>query len=364
VIPEMNVGLFAGGLDATLAARVLPLNSCLREFGVNCNITLPIDWQPLVGCKLGNVLSTAFTHSLSSYVNVLRDFPDIVIIGRTSTPQIYLLQKLLKHRNTKVVFDLNDALFLLTSRFCGTNLRSGSFCLERIIKNADFVTVNGHYLLKYVQEFNQNSAILHDVVDVNLFVPSPKRVTNKITIGWHGNPRVHYENLRMLLKPLEKLGYNYDVKLKLVSYLGDIKIKQMFKSLEKTMDVDYGLDHWVPMTQYHQLLSDIDIMVAPLQKTAWYEGKSALRVGLGMAMGIPVVASPVGEQKYVVEQGVNGFLAKNENEWVTYISTLMEDDYLRKEMGIKGRKTAEQKLSVNACGKKLFNIFQNLMHCS
>jgi len=29
------------------------------------------------------------------------------------------------------------------------------------------------------------------------------------------------------------------------------------------------------------------------------ETARALRVGVGMAMGIPVVASPVGEQKYV-----------------------------------------------------------------
>ena len=357
----MKIDMFAGGLDATLTARILPLASGLKKFNVECNIIPPIDWQSFVKCKLGNILSVAFTHHFNRYVDVLSDPSDVVIIGRTSTPQMYLLQKLLKSRNTKVIFDLNDALFLPNGRLFGVNIRPGSFCLEGVVKNADFVTVNGHYLLKYVQSLNQNSALIHDPVDVDLFVPKSKSRSNEITIGWHGNPRMHYKNLQMLIKPLEKIAHKYDIKFKVVSYLGDLKVKQMFRTLEKVVEVDYGLDHWVPLAKYSQLLSDFDIMVAPLQKTLWYEGKSALRVGIGMAMGLPVVASPVGEQKYVLRHGINGFLAKGEEEWYNYLKMLIEDSNLRDSMGKSGRETAEKELSSLVCGKKLFDIIKELL---
>ena len=82
---------------------------------------------------------------------------------------------------------------------------------------------------------------------------------------------------------------------------------------------------------------------------------------MGMAMGIPVVASPVGEQKYIIKHGVNGFLVHNEVEWVKYLSLLIEDEEMRRNMGKQGRITAERELSVYACGRKLFNIIRKVL---
>jgi glycosyltransferase involved in cell wall biosynthesis len=80
-----------------------------------------------------------------------------------------------------------------------------------------------------------------------------------------------------------------------------------------------------------------------------------------MAMGIPVVASPVGEQKYVVKHGVNGFFAKNEEEWYNYLKMLIEDDDLRRRMGREARKTAEKELSLEVNGKKLYKIIKRIV---
>jgi glycosyltransferase involved in cell wall biosynthesis len=126
------------------------------------------------------------------------------------------------------------------------------------------------------------------------------------------------------------------------------------------MEVDYGLKSWVPLPEFAKLMSDFDIMVAPLQKTWWYKGKSILRVGIGMALGIPVVASAVGEQKYVIKHGINGYLAKHEEDWYNYLKILIEDESLRESMGREGRRTAENLFSLDACGRKLFNIINTL----
>ncbi|RLE46389.1 MAG: hypothetical protein DRJ31_10075 [Candidatus Methanomethylicota archaeon] len=81
---------------------------------------------------------------------------------------------------------------------------------------------------------------------------------------------------------------------------------------------------------------------------------------MGMAMGIPVVASPVGEQKYVVKHGVSGFLARNEDEWYNYLRMLIEDENLRRRVGREGRKTAERELSLEVNGEKLYKIIKTV----
>lgn len=356
----MKTHIFAGGLDATFKARILPLAEVLQKYNIECKVIPPIAWHSIAKSKLGNVLSVVLTHPLEEYISVLSGSPDVAIVGRISTPQMYLLLRFLKRKGVKIIFDLDDALFLRTGKIFGLTVRPGSFFLEKIVKYSDAVTVNGHYLLEYVRCFNKNVALIHDPIDTEFFSPKTRNNCGNVTIGWEGVPCHHYENLGLLKEPLMKLAKKYDVRFKIVSYLGDSRVKKMFSELEELMDIDYGSKRWVSMNKLPELLSDFDIMVAPLQKTSWYEGKSALRVGLGMAMGIPVVASPVGEQKYIVKHGVNGFLAKNEEEWYHYLKLLIEDDKLRREIGQKGRETADKELSLDICGKKLFSILEAL----
>ncbi|MCJ7770412.1 glycosyltransferase family 4 protein [Candidatus Bathyarchaeota archaeon] len=357
----MRVNVFAGGFEAHLSVRILPLMAALEKFGVLCKVIRPIDWHSTRETKLRNALSVAVTHSPSEYAETLRNPPNVAIFGRISTPQIYLLQKLLRSKGVKIVYDMDDALFLPTSSFLGVRVRPGLFCLEDMIRDADFVTVNGHYLLDFAKPFNGNATIIHDPVDTELFHPSERKQSKKVTIGWEGSASSHYGNLAMLVKPLKMLSEDYDICFKIVSYLGDMRVKQLFRELEDSLEVDYGLERWVPLREYSELLSDFDIMVAPLMNSTWYEGKSAFRVGIGMAMGIPVVASPVGEQRYVVKHGTNGYLAKNEEEFYMYLRNLIKNCELRREIGKKGRETAENELSSAINGKRLFEILRSLV---
>ena len=214
--------------------------------------------------------------------------------------------------------------------------------IEKILKAADFITVNGNFLLQYVKIFNEKSAIIPDPIDLKLFSNMPKRKQSITTIGWEGNGHVHYENLSLLVKPLEKIAERHDFRFKMVSYLGDLRIKQMFNKLERKAEVDYGPANWQPANDFITSISDFEIMVSPLQKTFWCEGKSALRVGLGMALGIPVVASPIGEQKYIIQNSVSGFFAQDEDAWSNYLEMLLNDENLTETMGARGKEIAEE----------------------
>jgi glycosyltransferase involved in cell wall biosynthesis len=88
-------------------------------------------------------------------------------------------------------------------------------------------------------------------------------------------------------------------------------------------------------------LESFDIGIMPLSNDLWSQGKCGLKILQYYSVGIPVVCTPVGVNRDLVEDGVNGFWARDEEEWKKSILKLIKEEGLRKEMGMKGRKTVE-----------------------
>jgi glycosyltransferase involved in cell wall biosynthesis len=52
-----------------------------------------------------------------------------------------------------------------------------------------------------------------------------------------------------------------------------------------------------------------------------------------MACGVATVMSNVGVNSDIIEHGKNGFLAQTEQEWINYLSILIENSDLRHKIG-------------------------------
>ena len=363
---------------------VLPIVDELKIKGIRCSVIYPAEkansvragkskraYEKGILSKEKNLRKKLFIpfnnyimpHKIRDYHNILKfgcNY-DVLSINRLSSLPIKFFLKKIKLKKIKVVFNFDDAIFLPSSEFFSFKIRNPLYSeIEKIIEMSDCTIVSSHFLASYSKRFNPNVQIVHVPVDTKIFHPSKYKKHNKITIGWQGVPANHLLNLIMIKKLLLKLSKKYSIKFKIVSYLGDQRVKNMFSTIEDVVEIDYGLPHLIPWRELPTLLSDIDIYVSPLEKTPWNEGKSALKAGIGMAMGIPVVASPVGEQKYVIKHGINGFFATSEEEWYSYLSLLIEDENLRAIVGERGRKTAEEELSLKVCGEKMFRILRRL----
>jgi glycosyltransferase involved in cell wall biosynthesis len=64
---------------------------------------------------------------------------------------------------------------------------------------------------------------------------------------------------------------------------------------------------------------------------------------------IPTVCSPtlyaqhpISKRKSTVKHGKTGFIAKNTEEWIKYLSELIEDESLRKEIGKNAREEVDK----------------------
>jgi hypothetical protein len=80
--------------------------------------------------------------------------------------------------------------------------------------------------------------------------------------------------------------------------------------------------------------------------------KSENRLTLKMAMGLPVIATPIPSYEPVIEHGVNGFFALTARDWKRYLSELRDPD-LRAEMGARARLSVLNRYSVDTQAQKL-----------
>jgi glycosyltransferase involved in cell wall biosynthesis len=85
--------------------------------------------------------------------------------------------------------------------------------------------------------------------------------------------------------------------------------------------------------------------------------KSENRLTMKMAMGLPVIATPIPSYEAVIEHGVNGFFARSLDDWRQCLAAL-RDPARRKAMGLAARASVEQRYSMRAQADKLVRVLQ------
>ena len=107
-------------------------------------------------------------------------------------------------------------------------------------------------------------------------------------------------------------------------------------------------------------LQNFDIGIMPLPDDNWTRGKGGYKLLQYCAIGIPCVASPVGINKEIVREGINGFLVKDQKDWVERLALLIEDKELRERLGRKAREIAVKEYSFYCATPKLVKIFHEV----
>src|SRR4030042_4976513 len=87
-------------------------------------------------------------------------------------------------------------------------------------------------------------------------------------------------------------------------------------------------------------LQGFDVGLMPLVDDPWSCGKCGLKILQYQGVGVAVVCTPVGVNRDLVEDGMNGFCATTPEEWEEKLSLLIENSELREQMGGEGIKRA------------------------
>lgn len=119
---------------------------------------------------------------------------------------------------------------------------------------------------------------------------------------------------------------------------------------------------WTPEGVYDELLAS-DLGILPIdtetQQRSW-RLKSANRLTLKMAIGLPVIATPIPAYEDIIESGVNGFLARSRADWLAALSQL-RDPQLRQRIGRAGRESVLQAYGQALQAQRLIAVLEQAM---
>lgn len=109
-----------------------------------------------------------------------------------------------------------------------------------------------------------------------------------------------------------------------------------------------------------QSIASFDIGIMPLVDEPFTRGKCGYKLIQYMACGLPVVASPVGVNRQIVEHGANGFLAETPEQWEKSLQRLLADAGLRQRMGQAGRQKVEREYCIQVTGPRLVTLLKDV----
>ena len=262
---------------------------------------------------------------------------DEIVVLQKKLFSIFDLRRLAK-RVGRLIYDFDDAMMYPDS-FSGKKFsRTRERKFRRTVRAAQTIIAGNEYLKEKVEVLGSRALIIPTPVDTDVYLPGTKEYSDGITLGWLGsNSTLPY--LEKLLPVLEKTAANVP-KLKLV-VVCDRPVRAAGMEIENRV--------WSADREVEDLRS-FHIGLMPLVDDHWARGKCGFKLLQYMAVGIPAVASPVGVNNQIVQDGVNSFLAGNEDEWVNKLNILINNRELRKTIGEKARQTVDAKysLAVNA----------------
>ncbi|WP_417388708.1 glycosyltransferase family 4 protein [Gimesia sp.] len=312
--------------------RVLNYLPFLRQAGIECTVlaSYPEKYEHIrwLGYRLSYLLKR-FTRYLHYFYARLKRF-DIVFIERELFDhKIYNLELLFMGLANKTVLDIDDGIFLrYPEKF------------RVLAEKVDMLIVGNQNLFDEAKKFSNQVRLLPTSVIASKYPVKDysQPPSEKPVIGWTGLD-TNIPNLKLVVPALQRLAEQFEFVLCIISATPD-PIAEL--ALDGN-DVRHVV--WRPETEY-QDLSAFDIGIMPLEDDEWSRFKCGLKLLQYMALGIPAVASPVGVNADMIDQGVNGFCAKTEEEWYESLRLLLDSPEQRKLLGLRGRKTVEEQFDV------------------
>lgn len=257
----------------------------------------------------------------------------------------WILAKVFRRKYT---LDFDDAIWI--PNYSAANARFQRLkCYwktKHVIRWAAKISAGNDFLVTYAKQFNANVYLIPTTIDTeghhNQLV---NHNCKKVIIGWTGtHSTMRY--LDPIIPVLEKLEKEFEFEFRVISN------KQSNYQLKSLYYQDWKLETEI------EDLAKFHIGLMPLETDQWSEGKCGFKALQYMALGSVAIVSPVGVNTKIVQNGKNGFIANQPEDWENILRILLEDVILRTEIGHSARKTIEDKWSVNAWNDAYLNLLQ------
>lgn len=254
----------------------------------------------------------------------------VVVLRKTFTSPFRLL---LRRASRRLVLDIDDAVYVCDD---GRASRTRARRFVSMAQCCDAIFVGNDFLGWEARRHNRQVITLPTSIDPDRYAAFPaKHESEAINLVWIGSraTRRYLESLRPVLE----------------------EVARGMPALRLKVIADFNFNvpglpvinvPWSQSTEVAALASS-HIGLAPLPEDAWTRGKCGLKILQYMGAGLPVVASPTGEQKQIIRDGETGILCETRDEWRGAILLLAHDVEKRRRFGAAGRRRVREGYDVS-----------------
>jgi len=266
----------------------------------------------------------------------------IIIYRAPWSAQLQLLCDLAREEHKPIYFDIDDLVFdtLYTDQLSYTqglsekekgNYDAGVKNYGKMLAACDgaitSTTQLKEELIKYKDTvlLNRNLASSELIAVSSQFLKEDFGADDRIKIGYFSGSISHNENFELIKPAIKEVLDNYPfVELHIV---GHLDIPQDMKQYTQRIIIHEYVD-WKALPQ---LISQVDINLAPLVDSVFNRAKSEIKWIEAALVKVPTIASHIGAFADMMIDGQTGLLAKD-GEWKEKLESLILSADLRREL--------------------------------
>jgi glycosyltransferase involved in cell wall biosynthesis len=215
---------------------------------------------------------------------------------------------------------------------------------------ADWVVADSTYLQQIIRPLNANVTWIPDNVDLSLYAGIRQHAdTRPVRLVWSGvgKKAAHLLAIRDVLASLA--GFE----LLLVTDSEPDCLRELRACLPCLVQ---------PFSDsaYARALLSCDIIISPKRTINAYEmGHTEYKIALGMAVGLPAVASPQQSYVEILSHG-GGIVAQSSAEWLAALTELGRDPARRRALGARARETVRAHYSTPIVARRYLSLLERL----
>lgn len=260
---------------------------------------------------------------------------DAVVVFREAAligPAIY--ERVVKQLGVPMFFDFDDAIWHPAQLSSANGIFSKLHFFGKtssIIARSAGVLAGNEYLADYARQYNSNVFIMPTSIELARYPVQPEAPSDdRFIVSWSGSQStlVHFDHAR---EGLERLAAKRPLTVKIIC------------NEAPSRPIAGAENVFVKWTEQGEAeaLGAAHVGLMPLPDNGFTRGKCGLKALQYMAVGRPVVMSPVGMNRQLVKHGENGYLAESQDDWTNMLDTLASSRELRARIGAAGRRTVE-----------------------
>ena len=321
-----------------------------------------VEFSPFLSSTAMDVLYE-LGHGWTKVAGTLRGYAERIreVLGRGSYDVVFVYREAallgpawieaLIARRLPIAFDFDDAIYLPSASQANAWLvalkapgKAAAIC-----RLARHVTVGNDTLASFAIPLSRAVTVVPSTIDTALYEMKPRPDNPRSVVGWTGSATT-LPHLERLIPALTRLRGLTEYRLRVIGPRISVP----------------GLDvEWLPWSAETEVqdLRPLDVGLMPLPDDEWSRGKCGMKALQYMALGVPPVVSPVGANTAIVQDGVNGFHARDDGEWVEKIRCLLSDAPLRRRLGAEAHRTIEERYSARVHAPRMARVLREAAEC-